>query len=394
MQPIEINKFLGLRNTLPEPQQPLGTLTIAENVLIDDSGEIIRRNGNTKVLDGTIISSYGTRDNSAMYFVTGDGDLVYFDGQNSEKIDDGFDDSPVFWCEESANLIFALSSVKYIEIRNGNQITNLDMPVPESMTVSTSFAGRLPEMAVGLCAQYVHIETGLLGGLSDYKTVTVPANTSLLASVPHIEGYRAVLYGFFPDSGAWSFIDTAAQEPIMISDYPSVHEPADDIYLNTRSVPKEGVAMAYHNGRIAIATLNDKVSTIYFSKPNFYHLFDELEEKFEIPDAVTFLESVAGKLLICCMRSIWVFDGEILQRISNFGTPVGKPVQVLPTGEALIWTFRGLCQFPEFKNLTQDVFSIPAGFGCSINLIENDGSRYLSIVTDNNGSAFNAAYPI
>jgi hypothetical protein len=138
----------------------------------------------------------------------------------------------------------------------------------------------------------------------------------------------------------------------------------------------------------------NKETLIQFSVPNFYHLFDTINESFELPDLITGLASVNGQLLITGMRSIHVFADGSLQKIVDFGTPVGKPITFMPDGSVLIWTNRGTCKFPEFQNLTEHNFSVAPGFGCSTSLYQHNGSDYLIAATDDLGSAFNASFDI
>ena len=393
MQPIDIPKFLGLRNTVSEARQPLGALTHADNVLIDDSGAIIRREGYVQIASGNITGSYGTRDNSAIYVVDSGG-LYRFDGESFTLICEGMGNSACYFAEESASLIFVRNEQRYIAIQNGTSFIDLAIPVLINATI-THGAGALPQMSVGLTAQYVSNTTGLRGTMCPHQIVDVAENSSLLITVPPIAGFHASIYGFFPDSGAWSWLGDT-DNFIVISSYPNTHQPADDVYFDVSSVPTDTVAMTYHAGKIAIATThtNEQTSSIQFSIPSFYHLFDLIDESFVIPDLVTGLASVHGQLLITGMHACWIYNAGSLQRLCAYGTPIGKPIQELPDGSVLFWTNRGVCKFPEFQNLTEQDFSVPAGFGCSTALIEVNGSKFLSIATDDIGTAYNAAFSV
>lgn len=392
MNPIDVTKFLGLRNTVSQAQQPLGSLANASNVLIDDSGAIIRRQGCLKIADGAITSSYGTRDNSAMYLIDG-GKLFKFTGDYFVLLFEGMGSGVCLWAEESSNLIFAHTEYKFIAIVNGDSVIELDVPVIEDSSIEVG-TGKLPAMQVRFAAQYVSIETGLRGALCDPQTIALTDNSSVLFKMKPKDGYYLDIFGEFPDSGAWSYI-ASTDNFYVLTDYPNVSEPADDIYFDVANVPKDAVAITYHTGKICVVTLtNDSISLVQFSIPTMYHLFDTINEAFEIPDTITSVASSNGVLVLTGIRSIWTYADGALQRLTTYGTPVGKPMTQLPTGELLIWTNRGVCQFPEFKNLTENVFSVPAGFGCATNLFERNGSKYLAIATDDLGQAFNANFDI
>jgi hypothetical protein len=391
MQPIEITKFLGLRNTVSEARQPMGALTHATNILIDNSGAIIRRKGSIKVANGKISSSYGTLDNSAIYVVD-DGSIYRFNGDEFVFICDGIGSGTVHWCEESSNLIFAQSALRFIAIEN-DTVTDLIVPPITDISVVVKI-GSLPAMLMGIMAQYVNIETGLRGELSSYQTIDIANSSSLIIEVPPLTGYFVAIYGFMQDSGAWSLIGET-ENILHLNNYPATNELANDAYIDVSRIPKDVVAMTYHIGRICVVTLSSKTtSLVQFSTPNFYHLFDVISEAFEIPDTITAVASSNGALVLTGIHSIWAFADGSLKRLAPYGTPVGKPITQLPTGELLIWTYRGVCQYPEFKNLTENNFSVPAGFGCATSLYEHDGSKYLAIATDDAGMAFNQSFPV
>jgi hypothetical protein len=234
----------------------------------------------------------------------------------------------------------------------------------------------------------------LRGALCPHQIIDVNHGSSLLITVPPVAGYYVCVYGFMPDSGAWSEL-AQTENFLVISDYHNTHIPADDLYFETTNIPKNIEAMTYHAGRLVVATLTEnKTSLIQFGIPNFYHLFDAINESFELPDLITGMISVNGQLLITGMRSIHVFAEGGLQKIANFGTPVGKPIQLLSDGSVMLWTNRGVCKFPEFANLTENDFSVKSGFGCMTAIMEHGGSKYLIAATDDLGQAYNLSFEV
>ena len=127
----EIKKFLGLINTTDEERQPLGALSLAENVCLTTSGAIFRRKGYEKVIDASnITGSYGATDSSYLFLIN-NGTLIYFDGANFRSLATDLPSRPSFWCEESPNSVFVISGGSYYHIANGNQLTALhNLPPP------------------------------------------------------------------------------------------------------------------------------------------------------------------------------------------------------------------------------------------------------------------------
>jgi hypothetical protein len=135
MQPIK--KFLGVVNTRPPRKLPPGALTQADNVRITRDGSVVRRPGRGLVAEATkITSSYATSDNRYL-FVVDSGTLFRFDGSGFAVMANGLPDAPGFWCEETPNRVFLMSSNAYLSIDNGTAITELHaLPIPEDSGIN------------------------------------------------------------------------------------------------------------------------------------------------------------------------------------------------------------------------------------------------------------------
>jgi len=151
------------------------------------------------------------------------------------------------------------------------------------------------------------------------------------------------------------------------------------------------VAIAIHEGRLALAIQERDSTFILMSRPYEYDTFEAEEEGFFIPNRVTALASVGGNLLITTLSNLFALTSEdSLVEVTDFGTPLGKSI-ISSRGVAFVWTNEGLCTFPEFSNLTEATISVPPGMACSANLFEYEGSRYSVVLTDGAGAADNVA---
>lgn len=128
---INITKFSGLANTIPQEKLPLGSLSVADNIVLTSAGDIKRRVGNSLVASGTkITGSYGTTDNVNLFLID-NGTLFRFDGLSFMPLANGFPIASSYWCEESPDRVFVMSGNIYAYIDKGIEVTTLhDKPLP------------------------------------------------------------------------------------------------------------------------------------------------------------------------------------------------------------------------------------------------------------------------
>lgn len=381
--------FLGLQNTKTEGSLPNGALVEATNVMIDGAGCIHRRPGFRQVAAGRVTASYSSKDNEVCYLVI-DNKLVLFTG--SELIllleDVGND---IMWAEESAGLIFMKSSNWYVAL-SGIDVKNLYIPSVSSFSCSVG-SGALPECEVRVAVQYECVASDIKGPFSSVTTLKIGGGSSILVNLESRGGFRSHVYAEFVGVTPFTFIGHS-ESFLVINSLPDRYVPLDDLFFETSSVPSQGSSMTFYKNRVCIATIDAMASYIQFSIPGAYHIFDSIREDFEVPDVVTAMAQVNGKLLITGVRSIWEYSDAGLSRISLYGTPPGNPIQLLPDGAALITTFRGICTYPDFKNSTDSVFSVPIGRRSTSSLVQVEGEDFLFFTSDDTGLAYNSSFII
>jgi hypothetical protein len=167
----------------------------------------------------------------------------------------------------------------------------------------------------------------------------------------------------------------------------------DDLGRDTSLYPTTGVvAAAYHRGSVVLgAKVSEGLTRIQFSIPGVYHLFHNVQNRFEIPDDVVSMDSVNNQLLIVCKHSVYSFseDGR-LNKLADYGSVVGKSITKLADNGCFIWTTRGVVKYPEFQNVTENELYLPPGNGCSTGLFEHNGEELLLICSDGGGIPYNA----
>lgn len=384
---VETNAFLGLQNTKLEGSLPNGALVVADNVMIDSSGAVHRRPGGRPIYPKGVYSSYSSKDDSVCYLVSGD-NLFLFTGSDMLLILEGVG-SEVLWAEESAGLVFMKSLDRYVALRGGS-VTNLNIPQVGNFSCTIG-GGALPGGEIRIISQYEDVATGLLGPASNMMAVDVPVNSSLLITLEARKGYIAHVYAEFVGYTPFVYVG-AAESFLVVTALPAAHEPVDEGFFETSGFPPLGSVMTFYNNRVCVASLDSAVSRVQFSLPGAYHIFDRIREDFEVPDVVTGMMQVGEKLLITGVRSVWEYSINGLARVSMYGTPPGNPIQLMPDGSVLIMTFRGICKYPEFKNISENVFSISAGMWCSLSLMQVEGESFLLISTEGETLAYNASF--
>jgi len=385
---MKIDRFLGVVNTLKDEDTPLGALADATNFMVTDAGSLSRREGFTLTAAGTqITGSYGTYDHRYL-FVIDNGDLFKFDGSGFTQLATGFSTAPSYWCEESSNQVFVMSQGNYGSIESGETATNLYLKAPENIQFTPGAGSISGDIMVAV--QYKM--GGRLSPFSDPVLYTLDAG-SLMVNIPPIAGATAQVAVFSSTTGAWKLVGETANF-MVINNLDPTAQMVDEMYFDVEPAPlSEVIGVTYYQARVVVAVrLSPELTRIQFSAPYQYHLFHKADDRFELPDEVTAMEVVNGRLLITCRNSIYSFTSDNkLNKLTDYGTPRGKPITKLPDSGAIIWTDRGVAKYPEFENLTEKIVSLPPGEGCSTTLYEKKGSQYLLICNDGSGEAFNAA---
>lgn len=107
---VLLQKWAGLKNTVEAERLQPNELEKAQNIDIDDAGQIHQRRGWEKKLSGNFHSLY--RTSTGLNLVVKDGSLVVVHPDFSlELLGDGFGDEPLAWEQIGSNVYFS-SSVK------------------------------------------------------------------------------------------------------------------------------------------------------------------------------------------------------------------------------------------------------------------------------------------
>lgn len=122
---MKINKFTGINNTAAAKKLPLGTCVEATNVVFNGDGQVSRRPGTTQLASTPVIASYGTFDQSQLFFVRDDLSITHFDGSAYTPVGAVGHNNYCFWAEESPQMVFC-AQYDSIQVWSGGSFGPLD----------------------------------------------------------------------------------------------------------------------------------------------------------------------------------------------------------------------------------------------------------------------------
>lgn len=119
---VEITGFKGIRNTASPYAAQLGSLVMADNVVVTKEGEIRPKPGYERLITADAISSsYATLDHKSLFLVDS-GVLFVFNGSTVQPLINGLTDTPIYWCEEVGERVFMVGGGGAAVINNRYEI--------------------------------------------------------------------------------------------------------------------------------------------------------------------------------------------------------------------------------------------------------------------------------
>lgn len=390
---VRIEKFLGLVNTAPSERLPIGALTVADDVDLDDEGGARSRPGSALALAlSGVCSAYTPMDGKgrALYIVDSAGLKQIQPDMTAILLKSGLPSGEYFWAEAGNKIFYA--GPAYGVIENG-VVMDWRIPVPPSPALS-AIPGTLPAGDYQVTCAYVATD-GREGPAPVASQITLAADKAIRIQVPRGYGEATAVY-ISPPAGSdlYLAVITADSDYLFNEDITRLTSPLDEAQKQTDALPDVDV-IAFHEGKLWGAQYfpQDDYSAVFFSQPFFFHLFNLYEDHLLIPGRVRMLASTDAGLVIGTDRQVLIHTPEeALVKLAGYGVVRGRPATTLPEGGALFWTERGVCTFPEFKNLTEKAVSLPPGNKCSTALLERGGLSQFIVLSDGLGTAYNVNF--
>lgn len=387
-------EFAGLINVLSPKDIGFTALTIADNVLCTDSKKFITRPGFTLFRAGAAVSAYVVGD--FLYLAEGGQLLRVVSASEARVLASGL--TGTNYCWDSINGVgYFVNGVEAGAVL-GDQMLPMRIAPPAAFSVIVADPGTLPATPfnVGqryvsalwrLCATYETFD-GRESAPSDIIEISAPTTTRRFSvSIPH-QYARTNVYVTEPDGTVFRLAGVSTAENFSVVPAQAGRELTS---LGTFPMPDGVDQIVYWQGRIFVSSYDpaQNISYLWPSKPYAFHLFPLGEEYYPLPGRVAVLLSCNEGLLVGTTERVYLYDGNKLDEIADYGCVPGCSGTTTPDGTAFFWTTRGICQAMPFKNLTEETVGMPPGLWANTSLVYLNGMQQVVVTTQGGGPPFN-----
>ena len=383
--PTRVSAFRGLNNVTDPVRLGLPWLVQADNVDITSTGGAARRAGFSLALAGSTTSIYATEDDEHLYLVQGGALSEVNDDMTLRPLATGLA-RVMHWTEFNREPLFTSGDRAGIVTANG--VLPWRLPVPNEPAVSVG-VGNLPAGQYRVCCTFV-LDDGRESPASTAAVVTVAAGSSLqITNIEQTSGARTRLYVAPADSTIFQLAAEAAATSATWNAAPEQlgQELTTD---GLEPLPDEIDHIVHWKGRIYAAQYlpEQDQSVVWRSEPLAPHLWNLQDGFFMVNGRVHDLAAHESALVVCTSTRLYAYTADSLTELAGYGTPPGEPC-ALDGKRLLIWTLRGLCQFPEFANLTERRISVAPGVRATASVVEQDGQTRFIACLHAGGKPFN-----
>jgi len=383
-----MNAFLGIHNTTDGKRLPFGSLMMADNVDIDDTGEVQRREGYALSQSMTMITSAFSTQDERRLFVIDSGTLKVISPDLSEVIiATGIPSTYIYWLEVADYIFMSTGHV----IDSNNTVMSWRIPNPEQLSVAV-ISGNLFAGQYQLVCTYVDA-SGREGGASRPVLIDCPAKSGLSIMPVYLDGYSVRLYMTDVNGNEYYFLGEYKSGSVDIINSDTLSAPIDNAQLSGYQAPINIDILAFYNSCLWGAEFSDGQTVLWYSQPFWWNLFNLSEDYIIVPGKVNMMLGHPSGLLIGTDDEIYLYtQEESLVRIAQYGVPSGIPYTKDDLGNIFIWTHQGVCNAFPFENMTERKLSLPSGDVCFTQVIEQKGLRKIVVLTDGKGLADNKLY--
>lgn len=392
----EFKSFAGLRNAVQPERMEAGDLVVADNVDIDPSGQLSRREGRTLALAGNYHSLWAQSD---LCLMVGDSTLYRVaPGYTTTALRADLTAGAKMAYQPIAERVYFSNGRESGVIENG-AARSWGLAIPTTQGTATATAGSLAAGTYQWAVTYLRDDgqesgTGLAGVITltedggialSNLPVSSDANATLLKVLYLTECNGSVLYEAATlDADATTHTITDAVGG------------ANPLATQNLSPPPAGQVLAYYKGRAYVAAGH----ILYYSEPHAYELFD-LRHYLEFPGPITILAPIevqdGGGLFVAAGGATGFIGGASPEDmtytpLAEYGGLLGTLTYVEGTlfgdgalgGKMLpMWTSTaGICVGTpdgQLLNITEQRYQMDeSGEGCAVFM--PDESRYVVVI--------------
>lgn len=378
---VNIDKFLGIYNREQSRRLPVGALTTAENVDVDDTGGIIRRQGYVKSLDLTSVTSAFSTQDERRLFVVADGELLHVDRDlHTTVIAAGVSSDYIQWVEVADFIL--LSNGFIIDADNRVSTWRIESPpAPVARVQSGSLRAGQYQFAV----TYVDA-LGREGPASPVVVMDLMDESGVSLTFSQVLYPSARIYASDTNGTELYYLGQCVSGQFTVTDVSNASSPIDDCQLGAIACPSKANILAHYNARIWAAETEGPQSTVWYSEPYWWNIFKDF---IVVPGQIRVMVGHRDGLIIGTDDEIYVYNDSLV-RVAEYGVPSGVPYTIDDSGTVFLWTKQGLCSALPFQNMTEVKVSLPTGKVCFSALVEQNGFKKVVVLTDGEGDADNS----
>jgi hypothetical protein len=378
-----IKSFMGLNNVDDPLRLGLVWAEQADNVDITYDNMLARCRGFTKrSTNFAITGAYATKDRKRLYVID-TGELRQVNADMTYSVLKTGLSSAKTWFEEVNGVVFYANGTDYGMIEpSGWRPWGIEEPLTQP--VLTWATGNLPYGMYRVTCTYV--DSRGLESSNGFIVETAGSGLLQITGIPQKAGYTTNVYVTMCNGTVFMLLKDRAGTSCTMN---------DEIALG-REIPfwdlngPQGTIIAHFEGKMYVAQYFPSMdyTAIWFSFPLHYHHFDFGSQGVIVPGEVRMLKSAEKGLVIGTDRKIYVYDGERLSDLADYGVVPGWHASELD-GDVYFWSQRGLCSVFPFKNLTEETVSVAPGQSAGAMVLEKDGMRRYIVALRKDGSAYN-----
>ena len=374
----KITSFLGLNNVTDSLRAGFGYLSVADNVVVTDSGAIEKRKGYSRVEAGSFSAAYATLDYQRAYLVTS-GSLRTLSGA---VIKTGITPAPMYWAEINDDVYFNNGTDRGI-IRPDNSLIDWAWAVPATPTVIAVTGSLAPGLYQVRCTSLT--SDGRESGASDASEIVLADGQAL-----QITGLAANsrVYIAPADSSVFQLAFTATGAAVWNSSPDNLGRELLNNFLEP--LPLGATVIQIWRGRAYAAQYMpaQDQTVVWFSEPLGFHLFNLNSNYFMVSGKVEMLAPHDQALVVGTGTAVYAYTPDGLKELADYGVAPGQH-WARDDDRIMYWTTRGVCTFP-FSNLTERQVSVAPGVQAGGTIVRSGGQKRFVVALHQGGAAFNA----
>jgi hypothetical protein len=344
---------------------------------VTDAFRIERREGFSRVVALTNATDLFTPIGHEGLFAVADTDLVsYSDDYTPTVLVSDLTDETFAW-DELGDRVFYAGATDCGVIADRVNWQPLRIPLPD-VTVQTGTGSAYSAGQYQVCVTFTHDASGVEGPASPIETIDLTEGELMDVEVTPVAGFTANVYISEPDGS------------VPLGSY---GEPVTFEQRDSQPFPDNVTAITAQGGVLyaAVYDSTNDLGFLFWSQPFFHTCWRLATDYVAVPGRILQTVKTDAGLLLATDKSIWVFDGDNLKAVADYGGVAGQSIAQDREGSTMLWTQRGVCAFDAegLKNLTHGKLSVPPGTRCSTSIVENLGTTRFIAITDGAGTAAN-----